>query len=101
MAWEDRNGRQYYYKKRREGRRVVSVYCGSGEFAVLLAELDYLDREKERAKRRAEQQELDGWLALDRGINQVLDLCSDLAGAVLLLSGFHPHKGQWRQRRDE
>ena len=101
MSWEDRNGRRYYYKKRREGRRVVSEYYGSGEFAALLADLDYLDREEEREERRAERRELAKCLDFDHEINQVLDICSDLVGAALLLAGFHPHKGQWRRRRDE
>jgi len=101
MAWEDRNGKRYYYKKRREGRRVVSEYYGSDEFAGLLADRDYLNREEERKKRQAQRRELEGWLALDREINQLLNIYLDLASAVLLASGYHTHKGQWRRRRDE
>lgn len=99
MAWEDRNGRQYYYRKRREGRRVISEYYGSGEFAELLANLDYLDREEERTKGQAQQRELEGWLALEREVNQTLDRCSDLTIAALLIAGLHTHKGQWRRDR--
>ena len=97
MAWENRNGRQYYYRKRREGRRLVSEYLGAGEFAVLLAGMDELDQEEEQAKRRAKRLELSQWLALDREINQALDLCSGLASAALLIAGLHTHKGQWRR----
>jgi hypothetical protein len=31
MGWELRRGKLVYYRKVREGRRVRSVYCGSGE----------------------------------------------------------------------
>jgi len=31
MGWEKRGNRLVYYRKKRVGRRVVSVYCGSGE----------------------------------------------------------------------
>ena len=34
MAWEERNGKSYYYQKRREGDRVVSEYIGTGELAT-------------------------------------------------------------------
>jgi hypothetical protein len=99
MAIENRNGRQYYYRKRRVGRRVISEYQGGGEFGMFLAELDGLDREQIRAKRQAERLELAQWMACDQEVNQVLDLCTDLATAALLASGFHTHKGQWRRMR--
>ena len=31
MGWETRRGKRVYYRKVREGRRVRSFYCGSGE----------------------------------------------------------------------
>lgn len=31
MGWETRRGKRVYYRKERVGRRVRSVYCGSGE----------------------------------------------------------------------
>lgn len=31
MGWELRRGKRVYYRKEREGRRVRSIYCGSGE----------------------------------------------------------------------
>jgi hypothetical protein len=31
MGWETRKGKRVYYRKVREGGRVRSVYCGSGE----------------------------------------------------------------------
>ena len=31
MGWELRRGKRVYYRKVREGSRVRSIYCGSGE----------------------------------------------------------------------
>ncbi len=97
MAWENRNGRLYYYRKRRVGRRVVSEYLGTGEFTQLLLDMEETDRNRARAKRQAEQLEIAKWLALDQETNWALDMCSDLVSAALLLAGFHTHKGQWRR----
>ncbi len=35
MGWERRGSSQYYYRKIRRGRCVVSEYVGSGELAIL------------------------------------------------------------------
>jgi hypothetical protein len=43
MAWETRRGRQYYYRKKRIGTKVVSVYVGSGLFGQFI-ELEDLER---------------------------------------------------------
>jgi hypothetical protein len=43
MGWETRGAHSYYYRKQRQGRRVVSTYCGRSELAILPAELDQLD----------------------------------------------------------
>ena len=96
---ENRNGRQYYYRKRRVGRRVISEYQCGGAFGALFAELDEYDRDQVRAKRRTERREMTRWMACDQEVNRVLDLCADLASATLIVSGFHTHKGQWRRMR--
>jgi hypothetical protein len=31
MGWEIRQGKRYYYRKRRVNGRIRSIYCGSGE----------------------------------------------------------------------
>ena len=31
MGWEMRRGKRVYYHKERDGERVRSIYCGSGE----------------------------------------------------------------------
>lgn len=45
MGWEVRRGKRCYYRKVREGRKVKSVYCGSGERGEAAA--------REDAERRA------------------------------------------------
>lgn len=96
MAWESRHKRQrYYYRKRRVGGRVVSEYVGAGPAAMLIAEMDQIEREDTQEK-RAEQLKM---LAQDLDINQTLDLTIHLAKAALLLAGCHTHKGEWRYRR--
>ncbi len=39
MALEERNGNYYYYKKERDGNRVVSKYYGKGELANLIVNI--------------------------------------------------------------
>jgi hypothetical protein len=99
MGWENRSGRFYYYRKRRQGSRVVSEYLGASKFAELLSEMDEMERDAGRERKRAERQEMARWLALDREVNQTLDLCSSLASAALLAAGYRTHKGQWRRKR--
>ena len=38
-GWEQRGNNSYYYKKRRDGARVKSVYVGRGEVAHFISEL--------------------------------------------------------------
>jgi hypothetical protein len=100
MAWERRGSRTYLYRKRREGRRVVSEYCGTGDDAVLLAALWMVDRDKREAnqyERRAERERLD---ALDRAMKE-LDEAADIAArAALVIAGYRQHnRGHWRRAR--
>ncbi len=50
MALEERNGNYYYYKKEREGNRVVSKYYGKGELAGLIAQYDEIERQEKAEK---------------------------------------------------
>ena len=48
MGWEERNGRMYYYSKRREGDRVISEYIGAGMGAEAIATIERIDQEKQK-----------------------------------------------------
>ena len=94
-----RNG-YYYYRSRREAGRVVTDYLGSGVFGQLAAELDETEQaERTEELRRCQQQvEFDG--REDKNVLVVTDAIRSLTHAVLLCSGHHTHKGQWRKRRE-
>jgi len=95
VAWEQRGNRRYYYRKRRDGDRVISEYVGAGELAETAAAIDALEREIRRAERQRRAQ----LRALDAQIAQVCDLIRALTDAVLLINDYHTHKGQWRKKR--
>ena len=99
MGWEKRRGRSYYYRKRRDGDRVRSVYLGAGDDVQLYAEVVAAAREdKARAApsaSRARRPEPDAPLV------QAVEIAETLAKAALLAYGFHTHKREWRRMRHE
>jgi hypothetical protein len=100
MAWEDRNGRRYYYRKRREGRRVVSEYIGAGVAGELSAMLDAEDRSISRQDRAAWQATKQSADDLATQARRVEKFTKALTRAALMLSGYHAPSREWRKRRD-
>ena len=100
MGWEEREGRSYYYRKHRVGRRVVSEYGGSGEAAAVVAALDAHERAERDARRKERQRMREQERAIDAEIDAVCQAVQTLTAKVLLLHGYHQHKGQWRKARD-
>jgi len=100
MGWEKRGNREYLYRKRRIGRRVVSEYVGRGEIAELMEELDGLDRIKRDLRTAqaaaARERERD----IDAEIDRLGRLARAMTFGAFLLNGYHAHKGQWRKRQD-
>lgn len=98
MAWHKG---KYYVRKHWEAGRCVSEYIGGGDLGQIAADLDAAEQaERKRAaaaRRRAREQER----ALDAQVIEAADLARALARAVLLASGYHDHKGQWRRRREQ
>jgi|ERR1700728_1451816 hypothetical protein len=96
MGWE----RGYYYRVRKVNGRVVREYVGAGRAAVLIAQLDELDREKRaiaRAQQKAARASLD---ALDAPFAKLNEIANLLARAALLAAGYRQHKrGEWRKKR--
>jgi hypothetical protein len=100
MAWESRGNRLYYYRKKRQGNRVISEYVGTGSSAMLLAQSDGLRREESlriQAKWQAQKSE---FREMEADLDHLNEIVCVLVRATLLASGYHPHKGQWRKNRD-
>lgn len=105
MAIENRQGRFYYYRKRREGGRVVSEYCGACETAIVTAAADRLEREariidKENARRSMEAEDK-RQAAIEETIDEVHKQAESVADAMFLINGFIKHSRQWRRKGRE
>lgn len=99
MGIESRKGNLYYYRKRREGDRVVSEYVGGGLIVSLAerqAEIERAQREAAKAQLHAERMSM---AEIDRQMDEFSQLVDLLMSAELLTLGFHQHKRQWRRRR--
>jgi hypothetical protein len=101
MAWEDRNGKRYYYRKRREGGRVISEYVGGGLSGEITETLDRQDRAETEYKRRELRRQKQATAAIDRQVGEVEKYAKAIMQAGLLLAGYHAPKRQWRKRRNE
>ena len=100
MGLETRGNGQYYYRKRRAGNRVISTYAGTGYSATLMQALDEHERQASQQKRLAWQIVVNAENELDARLDEVTGLTMAYTGAVLLVSGYHQHKRQWRKQRD-
>jgi hypothetical protein len=100
MAWEDRNARMYYYRKRREGKRVISEYIGGGFSGQLAEILQMEDRQEAERKRRELGKQKRQAASIDNQLDEIEEYTRTMTRACLLLAGYHTHKGQWRKRRD-
>lgn len=99
MGWEKRGKGMYYYTKKRVGKRVVSEYKGSGLFAQLFSELDNDKRLERNYNHTQRKEQKDKTTGINKDVDQLTELTDGLVRAVLLTSGYHPHKGQWRKSR--
>ncbi|MDQ5839364.1 MAG: hypothetical protein M3379_21520 [Acidobacteriota bacterium] len=100
MAWEERNGRRYYYRKVRRGGRVFSVYEGGGFGGTLAEARDEEERKERGRKTRSLRAELAAQDAVDAVIDRQWQAVKAAADAALEAAGYHRHKRQWRLRRD-
>jgi hypothetical protein len=99
MAWEYRGGRLYYYRKTRQGKKVISEYVGTGDTAELIYVLDASDQQERDRTQREWKAHVSEIQAVDLEIEHLNGLLKKIVLAVLLTSGYHPHKGQWRGSR--
>jgi len=101
MALESRGNRTYYYRKRREGGRVVSEYVGSGEFARAAYQIESADREMTRLKIAAEKEDYAEEMPLWAEFEAYFRKIDALFKRELIAMGFHQHKrGEWRKKRN-
>lgn len=102
MGWEKRGNHQYYYRKRRIGRRVMSEYIGAGEFGYF-AEKQNRERkikcDLEKATASRQQREVRKVRQVDQQIGEYEQLIQAIVGTAFLLNGFHTHQRQWRKRK--
>lgn len=97
MGVEDRKGKLYYYRKRREGDRVISEYVGGD--VVGIAAYHQEKREKERKREQLTQMKM-SLAEIDSQIDQFSKETDRLVNEWLISNGFHQHKRQWRLKRN-
>ena len=99
MAWQEVDGRRYYYRGRRLGGRTRRVYVGAAgspaaELAAAADHLRRLEREAAARERHAEQERL---REAEAPLRQLCELTDVLARAALVAAGFRRHdRGEWR-----
>jgi len=93
-----RNG--YWYRSVRDGDQVRTEYLGAGPLAEAMATLDAMKREEREIEWAAMRAEREAQREIDRAIGESERLVRAVVAAVLLASGYHAHRGQWRKRRD-
>jgi len=103
MAWQEVEGRRYYYRGRRLCGRPRRVYVGpanspAAELAAAAADAGRLGRVAAARERQAERERLRGAEA------PLLELCAVtdvLARAALVVAGYRQHdRGDWRRCRE-
>jgi hypothetical protein len=103
MAWSRKQRGAttgYYYRSKRVNGRSVKVYFGRGITARLAAHLDECARQDRRAEREVQLAEQVRLSVADLAFADARALVYLLVQAVLILSGFHMHRGSdWRRRR--
>ena len=100
MAWEERNGRRYYYHSRRIGGEVIRDYYGNGRVAELMANLVDIRKMRESEQREAERAMREQANKEDDQLFELFDGIQALADAECIAAGYHKHnRSNWRKRR--
>lgn len=100
MSWETRGNNSYYYQKKRVNGKVVSEYVGKGFLAQEIALMDLAERQERNKEAEVMKKESTELKLLDQQVTQVTSFIKQLLEGVLIISGFHKHKGQWRKVRN-
>jgi len=95
MAWSTYKNSTRYYRKVREGKKVHSIYMGSGEEAYAAAKV-VEDSINIRAELRAIKMRDK---ALDDRINAAIKECNTLTFMALEKAGFYQYQRQWKIKK--
>lgn len=98
MAWEERSGRSYYYQKKWSNGTCKSEYVGAGAYASLIAQASEVISQEQHLKRLQAQQERAKLERLERKIERICQAIEQIVHAVLVATGHHQHRGQWRKK---
>lgn len=100
MPWECRQrGGQYYYRSVRRDGRPRKLYLGNGKAAAMLAQLYAEQQQQRRANRVALRAEQGQVAQADVALVELRTVVHLLVKAVLLVQGYHLHRGKWRRWR--
>lgn len=102
MALEKRNGNYYYYKKEREGNRVVSKYYGKGKLASLVAQMDEMEREEKEFEAEKQKKNLRKLEQIDRDLSEIERNIKVFVESYLTDKGFYKTSSrEWRYRKQK
>jgi len=93
MAWERRKNNNYYYRKVRKGNKVSSVYVGKDIPSYNLSG----KAQEQKLQNQKQAAEIVNEVAIDQALEENHTLITAIAEALLLLNGYHLHKGLWRK----
>ena len=99
MALVFRNGRPRLQRSVRRNGRATSEYVASGESALLIDQMQAIDRDEKDYERWSERTDREALESSEAPFIAYCDLVERLAHAALRAAGFHQHKRQWRKRR--
>jgi len=98
MAWDKRG---YYYRKRRRGKQVISIYLGRDSAAKALACMDMEARQEAASCRTNLEAEHKKYQALDKPLIAYNNGVSAVFERTLKAAGYYKHKrSEWRKRRN-
>lgn len=102
MALEKRSGNYYYYKKEREGNRVVSKYYGKGELAGLIAQYDEIERQEKAEKAELQRKNREKQAKIDDELTELERKTKSLVCEFLIKKGFYQTKSrEWRLKNND
>ena len=79
---------------------MSSEYVGGGPLARLISDLDEEERKERNQNRSRWKRNKQEVKSIEVDLAQLNEMTMSLVRAALLTSGYHPHKRQWRRKRN-